>query len=56
MPVFPMAFMYISLLGESDISCSATMTLFGRPSALFIESFEWLYYVKVDSEPGKAEL
>lgn len=56
MPDFPVVFLLISLLGESEVSCSATMTLLSRPSGLFIESFERLYYNKVDLEPGNAEL
>lgn len=48
--------MLISLLGLSEISCSATITLLNWPSGLFIESFEWFHYNKVGMEPGKAEL
>jgi hypothetical protein len=50
-----MVFMLISLLGESEISCYNTMRLLNRVSWLLMESFEWLYYNKVDLEPEEAE-
>lgn len=52
---FPMVFMLISLLGESEIFCYNTTRFLNKPSWLLVESFEWLYYNKVDLEPEEAE-
>ena len=48
---FPMVFMLISLLHESEISCYNIIRFLSRPSWLLVESFEQLYYNKVDLKP-----
>lgn len=51
-----MVFMLISLLHESEISCYNIMRFLSRPSWLLVESFEQLYYNKVDLKPEETEL